>query len=148
MNYRKRPNYGKMYPTASDAVIEFLKSSDRKMEYQAYDIKVERCKVNHEKETVQFIPSREDSLDRLLDDNIQFRSSEEDMESIVIKNLMIEKLYIALQKLSHEEFALIYALFFDEQNEVILAKRYRVNQSTISRRKKKALEKLKKLLEI
>ena len=148
MTYKKRPNYKKLYPTASDAVIDFLKSSDRKMEYQTYDLKVERCKVNQEKMTVQFIQSREDSLERLLDKSMQFSSSDDNTENIAIRNLMIEKLNQALKTLNNEELKLIYALFFKEQSEIYLASTYQVNQSTISRRKNKILEKLKKLLEI
>lgn len=148
MTYKKKPNYRKLYPTASDAVIDFLKSSDRKMEYQSYDMKVERCKVDQEKMTVQFIQSREDSLERLLDENVQFADMADNTEDIAVRNLMIEQLYLALKTLSKDELELIYALFFREQSELYLADYHHVNQSTISRRKDKILAKLKIFLEI
>ena len=148
MNYKQKPNYKKLYPNASDEVIDFLKSSDRKMEYQSYDMKVERCKVDQEKMTVQFIQSREDSLERLLDENVQFADMADNTEDIAVRNLMIEQLYLALKTLSKAELELIYALFFREQSELYLADHHHVNQSTISRRKDKILAKLKIFLEI
>jgi len=40
--YQKRTNYREKYPNLCNEIIEVLEKSDRKMEYQQYDIKVER----------------------------------------------------------------------------------------------------------
>ncbi len=40
--YQKKTNYRERYPGLSNEIIEVLEKSDRKMEYQQYDIKVER----------------------------------------------------------------------------------------------------------
>lgn len=133
---------------ASDAVIDFLKSSDRKMEYQTYDIKVERCRVDQAKAIVHFIPSREDSLERLLDENMQFVSSGDDTENIAIRNLMIEKLYLAMKKLNTHELALINALFFEGKSECDYGLDIKLSQQAVNKRKAKILKKLRHFIEI
>ena len=42
--YRRKTNYRDKYPDVSKEIIEVLEKSDRLMEYQQYDIKVERCR--------------------------------------------------------------------------------------------------------
>ncbi len=43
MDIRKRKiNYRAKYPDASESIIKVLEKSDRKMEYQQYDLKLER----------------------------------------------------------------------------------------------------------
>ena len=36
------PDFRKMYPEASEEVIEVLKETERKMQYQEYDLKAEQ----------------------------------------------------------------------------------------------------------
>ena len=72
MKRYKRPDYKSLYPEASDEIIEFLVKSDRKMEYQQYDLKRERRIINKESKSGVYIPSREDSLERLIESNTQF----------------------------------------------------------------------------
>lgn len=73
----KRVNYRKNYPDLNDEMIEVLEKSDRKMEYQQYDLKAERYKIDHTRRTVAFVPSREDSYERLLEENRQFAAEDE-----------------------------------------------------------------------
>ena len=62
---------------------------------------------------VQIIPSREDSLDRLVDENArQFSDEQESVESMVLHKLEVDRLHTALSLLTPEERALIQALFF------------------------------------
>ena len=55
------PDYRKLYPEASEEVIAVLKTTERKMQYQEYDLKAEQAIVDQDGQTVTFIPSREDS---------------------------------------------------------------------------------------
>ena len=57
----KIPDFRKMYPEASEEVIAVLRTSERKMQYQEYDLKAEQTVVDQENQTVKVIPSREDS---------------------------------------------------------------------------------------
>ncbi|MDF2879222.1 MAG: putative polymerase, sigma 28 subunit, FliA/WhiG subfamily [Clostridia bacterium] len=89
---RKVPNYRKMYPAASEEVITVLRQSERKMQYQEYDLKVERFAVNEEKQKVFFIPGREDSLERMEDEDVQFGDENTNVEEAAITAIMLEKL--------------------------------------------------------
>lgn len=86
--YQKKTNYWEKYPGISNEIIEVLEKSDCKMEYQQYDIKVERCKIDYASGTVTFLSSREDSYDRLLEENRQFAADGEGVDDVAIKAVM------------------------------------------------------------
>ena len=70
-----------------------------------------------------------------------------DPQDEAIKKIMIEKLHQALQQLTDEEYLLISELFFSGRSERNLSKEWEIHPMTIHSRKKKILEKLKKLME-
>jgi RNA polymerase sigma factor (sigma-70 family) len=143
----KKPDYLKKYPELSDEIIKVLEQSDRKMEYQQYDLKTERFRVHYATQTVICIPSREDSYDRLLEEDQQFAADGESVEDTAVKTVMIEKMLECLTLLTPTERELVTALFFEGKSERQLAKQSGVPQRTINDRKKKILGKLKNLLE-
>lgn len=53
----------------TDEVYRAYMQGDRKMRYFENDLKTERFVLGKEGQVVQIIPSREDSLDRLVDEN-------------------------------------------------------------------------------
>ena len=55
----------------TDEVYAAYMKGDRKMRYFENDLKTERFVLGKEGQVVQIIPSREDSLDRLMDENAQ-----------------------------------------------------------------------------
>ena len=63
------------------------------------------------------------------------------------KSIMTDKLRNILSLLSDEERRLINEIYFEEQTERDLAKKYHMSQVAIHKRKTKILEKLKKFLE-
>ena len=83
--YQKKTNYREKYPGVSKEIIEVLEKSDRQMEYLQYDIKAERCRIDSTSGTVTYLPSREDSYERLLEGNKQFPSDDEDVDDAAIK---------------------------------------------------------------
>jgi hypothetical protein len=97
---RRIPNYRKMYPTANEEVITVLRQSERKLQYQECDLKVERFVVDEEKKKVFFIPSREDSLERLIEAEVQFEDMRTNVEEMVITTIMIQKLKESLSLLT------------------------------------------------
>lgn len=145
--FRKRTNYREKYPDLSDEMIEMLEKSDRKMEYQQYDLKVEQCQIDGTRRTVTYVPSREDSYERLLEENRQFATESESVEDAAVKTVMIEKMRSSLKLLTPEEQNLIEELFFKGKSEHQLARQTGIAQRTIHDRKAKILGKLKKLLE-
>lgn len=90
----RKINYRERYPEANDAIIDVLEKSDRKMEYQQYDLKVERYHVDYTHLTISRIPSREDSYERLIEENWQFASKDESVEDVAIKEILIKKCLI------------------------------------------------------
>lgn len=143
----KKINYREKYPEVSDEIIEVLEKSDRKMEYQQYDLKVERYQVDYNHLTINRIPSREDSYERLLEENRQF-TSEESVEDEVVKAILIEKMLYYLNQLTLEEQELITELFYNQKSEETYAKQIGLSQRGINKRKHKILSKLKKMMQI
>lgn len=144
----KKINYREKYPQASNEVIEVLEKSDRKMEYQQYDLKVERYQVDYNHLTINRIPSREDSYERLLEEKRQFTLEEESVEDEVVKAILIEKMLYYLNQLTSEEQELITELFYNEKSEETYAKQIGLSQRGINKRKHKILSKLKKMMHI
>lgn len=51
------PDYRKMYPEAGEEVISLLRTTERKMQYQEYDLKTEQTIISQEDQTITTIPS-------------------------------------------------------------------------------------------
>ncbi len=145
--YQKKTNYREKYPDVCKEIIEVLEKSDRQMEYLQYDIKVERCRIDSVSGAVTYLPSREDSYERLLEENKQFAAAGESVDDAAIKTVMIEEMLTCLKQLSTEEQELITALFFKGKSEHQVSRKTGVPQRTIHDRKIKILAKLKKLME-
>lgn len=143
----RMPDFRKMYPEASEEVIAILRTTERKMQYQEYDLKVERTIINQENHTVTVIPSREDSYERLQEQAVQFGEEAESVEETVLRNLQYEKLHKALSLLSEDERELMDRLFFQGQTEREVAENMGVYRNAVHKRKNRILQKLKKILE-
>ncbi|CUX62659.1 hypothetical protein BN3590_02751 [Clostridium sp. C105KSO15] len=144
----KRINYRERYPDVSNDIIEVLEKSDRKMEYQQYDLKVERYRIDCTKRSVTLLPSREDSYERLLEEKHQFALESETVEEAAIKTVLIEKMLICLKSLSEQEQELIFNVFFLEKTQIELEDVYKISQQAISKRLKKTLKHLAEIMEI
>ncbi len=132
----------------TDAVYDAYMRGDRKIRYFEYDLKTERFLFDEIGQVRQIIPSREDSLDRLMDDNAeQFADKRESVEDMVLRKLSIESLHHALGQLSASEYALIKAIFFDGKTEREYAEELGVYRNAVHKRKIRILKKLKKLLD-
>lgn len=145
--FERTPDYRAIYPEASDKVIKCLRKGHRKMQYAEYDLKVQRCKVDADKQKVTFIPSREDSLERLMDEDKQFKDETESLEDTVVKSVMIAKMMECVAMLPEDERELIMALYFQGKTQTMLEKETGVKQQTNSYREKQIRGKLKKMME-
>ena len=139
---RRVPNYRKLYPAASEEVIAVLRQSERKMQYQEYDLKTEKFEVNKDKQKAFFIPSREDSLERLVEAEVQFRDENTNVEEAAITVAMIKRLRESLKLLDAEEYELITALFYEGKSEREYAEQCGISRTTLQYRKYRVLEKL------
>ena len=141
--------YLKIYPCLKERpdVLEVLKKSDRKMKYMEVDLKSEQRRKNAENGAESYVPSKEDSLERLVySAKCQFADDAEGVEDAVIKKDDLCRLRAALDQLSEEERALIHALFFDECSERELEEMMGIHRMTIHNRKIRILQKMKKML--
>lgn len=132
----------------TDAVYAAYMRGDRKIRYFEADLKIERTLYNADGSIKEIVPSREDSLDRLMDDNAgQFADEAESVEELAFRNITYEALHKALTLLTDEERRLIAALFFNGKTEREYAEFLGVYRNAVHKRKTRILEKLKKLLE-
>lgn len=145
--YKKRTQYRKKYPDLSDEIIDVMEKSDRKMEYQQYDLKVERYIVNHDSKTVACIPSREDSYERLMEENRQFADNAESVEDAAVQSIMIKQMRACLKLLTPEEQELVAELYFKGKSEQKYGDMIGLSQKGVSKRLHKILDKLKKMME-
>ncbi len=146
--YQKKTNYREKYPGLSDEIIEVLEKSDRKMEYQQYDLKIEKYKIDHVIGAVKIFPSREDSYDRLLEENRQFATDEESVDDVAVKTVLIEKMLVCIKLLTPEDQELITELYFKGKSEREYGIQIGISQKGVSKRKYKILNKLKKMMKI
>jgi len=69
------------------------------------------------------------------------------VEDIVLSNLLQQKLRHCLHKLSTADQALIFALFYEQKTEREYAKLLGISQKAVNKRRHKALDKLRELME-
>lgn len=132
----------------TDAVYEAYMKGDRKMRYFENNLKAERILLDEDGQIKQIILSREDSLDRLMDDNAeQFSDRHESVEDMVLRKISVERLHTALSTLSEKERELIETLFFEEKTERDVASAMGISQPAVHKQKNKILKKLKLFLE-
>ena len=141
------PDFRKMYPEASEEVIEVLRETERKMQYQEYDLKAEQTIIDQEAQQIRLIPGREDSYERLLEEHRLPVDRQADVETMVLNRMMRQQLHKAIRDLQEEEQYLIIQLFFLERSERELAAELGISQKAANKRRHKILEKLKKILE-
>ena len=137
------------YVDVTDEIYTAYLKGQRKINYFEKDLKSERVIKDKNGEIKKIIPSREDSLDRLLSDNQrQFSDDSESVESVVQMNDEIDKLHNALNQLSADEWAIIKMLFYDEMSERDTAKVLGISQVAVNKRKHRILKKLKRIINL
>ena len=127
----------------SEELYKYLKKSDRKIKYFEKDLKQTNYIINQEKCTVKEIPSREDSLDRMMAHGKDFSDNRADFQESTIEGIMLEQ---AMSKLSDDERYLITQIFYLGRTERELAEEQGVSQVNIHKRKHKILCKLYEFL--
>lgn len=132
----------------TDEVYTAYVKGQRKMDYFEKDLKTEHIIKEKDGSIKMIVPSREDSLDRLIDDNSrQLSDDSKNVECEVQINIYTEKLHIALQQLTAEELDIITKVFFEYMTEREIAKSLGISQVAVNKRKHRILEKLKKIIE-
>jgi len=140
--------YNGQFIEVTHEVYTVLIKSDRKIKYFENDLKEEKIILDKKGTVVEIIPSREDSLDRLQDDNErQFADNSDSVEEIALRNLRYEQLHNAISMLKPDEQALIEALYFNFLTQDDYAKQIGLSQQAVSKKRTKILKKLRIFIE-
>lgn len=118
----------------SEELHDYLTKSDRKIRYIEKDLKRNNYIIDSENEKVTVIPSREDSLDRLMDIGKDYPNQSSDFRQSTIEK--------ALEKLNEKERYLIVQLFYLGRTERELAAELHIAQQNINKTKQRILCKL------
>lgn len=124
----------------SEQVYRVYQHYERKEEYFSYDLKTEKF----QKDTAIFLPSREDSYERLLEKDKQFAASGQPVEEQAVSSVWLEEL---LQHLSSDERIILHKLYFEDKSERIVSMELGISKTALHQRKVKLLQKLKNFLE-
>ena len=127
-------------------VYEVYYRAERKERHFMYELKAGRSRVDKVTGEKIFLPSLEDSYDRLVEASLQFGNYTYDLEEEVLSNLMIERLNQAIAALSVEEAEIIRKLYYEEVSEVRLAEMLGIPRTTLRDKKMRILQKLHKML--
>lgn len=143
-NQEERVNYylyidGQAVPV-SEQVYRAYQHYERKEEYFSYDLKTEKF----QKETATFLPSREDSYERLLEKDRQFAASGVSVEEQAVSSVWLEEV---LQCLSAGERVILHKLYFEDKSERNVSIELGISKTALHHRKVKLLQKLKNFLE-
>lgn len=137
---------GQRVPVSKKFYQEYQKFA-RKEKYFSVDLKVEEFICDPERRIAILLPGREDSYERLLEQDIQFPASEdESVEDAVIRVILLEKLRRALRTLPTDELRLIDEVFFQERTEREASAKLHLPKTTFRRKKERILEKLRNML--
>ena len=137
----------------SEAIYREYAKFGRKIKYMEFDLKCDRVLQDADGKAVKdtngnsiFLPEREISMEKLMDEDWDYPSPEPSQEDVVIKKLEIKTLHSCLELLATDERQLIHALFFDGLTEREYSQKTGIAQKTINDRKHRILKKLKNLL--
>lgn len=131
----------------SEAIYKAYIQGERKMRYFESDLKTERAVYYPDGTIKRLVPSKEDSFDRLVDENyIQFADDSAAVEDIIIHNEEINKLRAAMDSLSKKQKDLLYLRYWQSMSQAEVAKIIGTTQQSISYQERKILSLLKKFL--
>ena len=119
----------------SDKVYEAIRYFTKKEEYFTKDLKKEQFICDQKKRIARFLPSREDSLERLWESGAEFAEDQMPVEDRVMMGLMMETL---LEQSSDLEKQILALLFYQGKTVEEASKNLHMSETTF-RRKRDAL---------
>ena len=141
---------GTLVEVTKEVYLAYYRSK-RRDRYFEHDIKTETAIYDKGGHITGYRPSKEDSLDRMLETGADFAGDCKSVEDAIVSSLMSDKLHDILRLLTEDERKLIEALFFSNNGNGMTEREYArkigILQQTIHARKRVILAKLKKLLE-
>jgi RNA polymerase sigma factor (sigma-70 family) len=127
----------------SEKVYQTYSKGKRRERYMQNDVKVGRIDVDMENQKVTFVDSKEDSIERLLEQGVCFLD-EQAVEDIVCDNAMLLLLNKAKEILDEEELKLIDAVYDEELTYRQVGDMFNISHVAAQKRHNKILDKLRK----
>lgn len=131
-----------LVPVSEEVYKEYYKMA-RRERYMENDIKVGHIDVDAENCKVTFVPSKEDSVERLMEEGTDFKDGQA-VDEIICDKAMLFILQEAMAELNHDEQELLQSIYYKNLTVRDVAKKENVSHVAIVKRHKKILEKLKK----
>jgi RNA polymerase sigma factor (sigma-70 family) len=128
----------------SEEVYQAFYKGKRREKYMQNDVKVGRIDVDMENQKVTFVDSKEDSIERLLEQGVCFQD-EQAVEDIVCDNAMLLLLSKAKEILDEEELKLINAVYDQELTYRQVGEMFNISHVAVQKRHNKVLDKLRKI---
>ncbi len=133
---------GKRIEVTEEVYREYYRG-ERRERYFMEDLKHGRTVTDPETEESRYVPGREDSLERLMESGVQFAETGEGMEEQTVTSLLLE---CAMELLTPIERELVEELYFLERTEREAGERLGLAKTTLRRRHREVLDKLRNLL--
>jgi RNA polymerase sigma factor (sigma-70 family) len=130
-------------PVSKEIYKEYYKMR-RRERYMEEDIKVGRIDIDPETGEPTFIPSKEDSIERLMELGADFVDEQPSIEDILCDKATLLILQEALKELNREEQELLQALYHKNLTVREVAKQENTSHVTVIKRRDKILAKLRK----
>jgi len=145
MKMNKVIKIGSELVKVSEEIYKEYYKMARRERYMENDIKIGRIDVNEESGVTTFIPSKEDSIDRLMEHGTDF-TDDKTIEDIICDKVMLIILQEAMVELNPKEQDFIKNVYYKKLTVREIAKNENVSHVAIVKRNKKVLNKLRKLL--
>lgn len=127
----------------SEPVFDAWWHFENKENYFLRRLKEEKFVYDPEKGIAAFIPSREDSFERLLEEGSEFVMEQPSVEDVVERWTLMQTL---VEKLTEEELDLMCQIFVFRKNDAEAAKALNIPKSTLSDRKKALIRRCREIL--
>lgn len=133
---------GELVAVSEEIYREYYRM-ERRQRYLEKDIKVGRIEIDTENGVPIFIPSKEDSIERLMELGADF-ADDAMIENIVCNNEIFLILQKAMAELNPEEQELIEALYYKNYTVRQFAREKNISHVAVVKKHKKLLDKLRK----
>lgn len=134
---------GKSVKVTEEVYYEYYHGR-RKERYMMEDLKKGRLVISPDTRAEVFLPSREDSLERLQETGVMFTVPGEPMEEQIVRSAILAQ---ALGSLTPEERNLVKELYYLGKTEREAASTLHMAKTTLRRRHAQILLKLRKIME-
>ena len=145
---RYYPNYEQIYSGVKiqPEVMRVLRASDRKMRYMERGIKTEQVTEDPATHAVTVLPQREDSLERLTEEDGKQFASADDLEEQVLFRERIDLIRKAVGKLKKNYRRIVYYRYWKDLTQEEIAQKLSMTQQGVSYLERQALLQLRAML--